>query len=369
MSGVTEVALAIGVEKTHQTNRYATFAGFLAGTDVEQAADEAARLLRDLPSARAGARTAPAKKRRTRTLAARVKDLRDQAVVGIELGEAMGYGALRKLLAVGRGSGKGGNGGDHSPFMDIYAYKAREHMRRYGSTARQLAVIAAKNHWHSSMNPNAQYTFVLTPEEVLADREVATPLTRSMCAPIGDGAAAAIVMSGEAVRRFGLTSRAIRVRASVLGSGRRRGVDDPDIGERLATIAYERAGVGFQDIDLVELHDATAFGELHQTEALGFFPKGEGGMRAERGETTLGGALPVNTSGGLLSRGHPIGASGLAQIHELVTQLRGEAGPRQVQRRRLGLAENGGGAVGDEEAAMCIHVLERPSAGRGKEEE
>lgn len=368
MAGVTEVALAIGVEKTHQTNRYATFAGFLAGTDVEQAADEAARLLRDLPSGRAGARTAPAKKRRTRTLAARVKDLRDQAVVGIELGEAMGYGALRKLLAVGRGSGKGGNGGDHSPFMDIYAYKAREHMRRYGSTARQLAVIAAKNHWHSSMNPNAQYTFVLTPEEVLADREVATPLTRSMCAPIGDGAAAAIVMSGEAVRRFGLTSRAIRVRASVLGSGRRRGVDDPDIGERLATIAYERAGVGAQDIDLVEVHDATAFGELHQTEALGFFPKGEGGVRAERGETTLGGALPVNTSGGLLSRGHPIGASGLAQMHELVTQLRGEAGPRQVERRRLGLAENGGGAVGDEEAAMCIHVLERPSAGGGKEE-
>jgi acetyl-CoA acetyltransferase len=145
-------------------------------------------------------------------------------------------------------------------------------------------------------------------------------------------------------------------------------VDEPDIGERLAKIAYEHAGVGASDIDLVELHDATAFGELHQTEALGFFPKGEGGVQAERGATMLGGALPVNTSGGLLSRGHPIGASGLAQIHELVTQLRGEAGARQVERRGIGLAENGGGAVGDEEAAMCIHVFERPSADRSKEE-
>jgi acetyl-CoA acyltransferase len=367
VSGVSDVALALGVEKTHRSNRYAVFAGFLAGTDVERAAEEAGRLLRNLPSPRRDAEAKPSPKRPARTLVRRVTDLRDQAVVGVELGEAMGYGALRKLLAVGRGSGKGGAGGDHSPFMDIYAHKAREHMRRYGSTARQLAVIAAKNHWHSSMNPNAQYTFVLTPEEVLADREVATPLTRSMCAPIGDGAAAAIVMSGAAVRRFGLASRAVRVRASVLGSGRRRGVDEPDIGERLAKIAYEHAGLGAKDIDVIELHDATAFGELHQTEALGFFPKGEGGVRAERGETMLGGALPVNPSGGLLSRGHPIGASGLAQIHELVTQLRGEAGPRQVERRAIGLAENGGGAVGDEEAAMCIHVFERPSADRSNE--
>ncbi len=369
MSGVSDVALALGVEKTHRTNRYAIFAGFLAGTDVEHAAEEAERLLRDLPRSNPPASRPPAKKRPRRTFKARVKDLRDQAVVGIELGEAMGYGPLRKLLGVGRGSGKGKQGGDHSPFMDIYAYKAREHMRRYGSTARQLAVIAAKNHWHSSMNPNAQYTFVLTPEEVLADREVASPLTRAMCAPIGDGAAAAIVMSGEAVRRFGLGSRAVRVRASVLGSGRARGADDPDIGERLARIAYDRAGLGASDVDLVELHDATAFGELHQTEALGFFPKGEGGVRAERGETKLGGALPIDPSGGLLSRGHPIGASGLAQIHELVTQLRGEAGARQVARARIALAENGGGAVGDEEAAMCIHVLERPPADRRSQEE
>ncbi|HEX4449061.1 MAG TPA: thiolase family protein [Polyangiaceae bacterium] len=375
MSGVCDVALAIGVEKTYQTNKYAVFASFLAGTDVEVAADEASRLLENMPEEAAAepslvsahARVAGRPRSKPRPLSSRVRDLRDQAVVGIELGEAIGYDSLRKLLAVGKaskgkGNGKGGKGanrGDHSPFMDIYAHKAREHMRKYGSTARQLAVIAAKNHWHSSMNPNAQYTFVLTPEEVLADREVATPLTRAMCAPIGDGAAAAIVMSEEAVRRHGLGSRAVRIRASILGSGRTRGAEEPDIGERLAKIAFARAGLGPADIDCVELHDATAFGELHQTEALGFFPKGEGGLRAERGETRLGGALPVNPSGGLLSRGHPIGASGLAQIHELVTQLRGEARERQVQGARIALAENGGGAVGDEEAAMCIHVFER----------
>jgi acetyl-CoA acetyltransferase len=291
-----------------------------------------------------------------------VRDVRDQAVVGIQLGETLGYPTLRKLLAAGRSKGgKGHNGGDRSPFMDIYAFTAREHMARYGSTQRQLAVIAAKNHWHSSMNPNAQYTFVMTPEEVLADRIVAPPLTRAMCAPIGDGAAAAIVMSEEAVRKYGLASRAVRVRASILGSGRARKADEPDIGERLSRLAYARAGVGPEDIAFVELHDATAFGELHQTEALGFFPKGEGGVHAERGETKLGGKIPVNPSGGLLSRGHPIGASGLAQIHELVTQLRGEAGPRQVQGARVALAENGGGALGTEEAAMCIHILERPA--------
>ena len=358
MSGLCDVSLALGVEKTHQTNRYAVFAGFLAGTDVEQAADEAARLLDEIPVATAP-RARKAGKKRPTTLASRVKDLRDQAVVGIELGEAMGYDALRKLLAVGRGGGKGkrANGGDHSPFMDIYAHKAREHMRRHGSTARQLAVIAAKNHWHSSMNPNAQYTFVLTPEEVLADRDVAAPLTRSMCAPIGDGAAAAIVMSGDAVRKFGLSARAVRIRASILGSGRNRGADEPGQSASASRASlYERADIGVRDVDFVELHDATAFGELHQTEALGFFPKGEGGLRAERGETRLGGSLSRSIPPAASSRGHPIGASGLAQIHELVTQLRGEAGARQVAKARIGLAENGGGAVGDEEAAMCIHV-------------
>jgi acetyl-CoA acyltransferase len=368
-SGHMDVSLAIGAEKIHRANKYAVFAGFLAGTDVETAPDEMRRMLADSAESRVDAadrrpRDSAAAPRKRRSIRSRIENVRDQAVVGIQLGEAIGYGSLRKILRAANGgpkSGKKRSGGEHSPFMDIYAYAARNHMKKYGSTERQLAVIAAKSHFHSSLNPNAQYTFVLTPEEVLADRVVALPLTRAMCAPIGDGSAAAVVMSEEAVRRFGLSARAVRVRASVLGSGRTRTRDEADIGERLSSSAYARAGVGPSDVNVVELHDATAFGELHQTEALGFFPKGEGGARAERGETRLGGRLPVNTSGGLLSRGHPIGASGLAQIHELVTQLRGEAGPRQAGGARIGLAENGGGALGEEEAAMCIHVLEAPA--------
>ncbi len=372
--GLYDVSLALGAEKLYQRNKYAVFAGFLAGTDVEAAASEAARVARvtaegnavEPPARDAGPSSEASRKRKQRTrqlFGARLQTLRDQAVVGIQLGEALGYGQLRALFSAGRGGsgsrrGKGGRG-DHSPFMDIYAFVAREHMRKYGSTARQLAVIASKNHWHSSMNPNAQYCFEVTPEEVLADRVVAPPLTRAMCAPIGDGSAAAILMSEHAVDRFGLRQRAVRVRASVLGSGHDRLPDEPDIGGRLAKLAYDRASVGPGDIGCAEVHDATAFGELHQTEALGFFPKGQGGVAAERGDTRLGGKLPVNPSGGLLSRGHPIGASGLSQIHELVTQLRGEAGPRQVQGVRLALAENGGGALGNEEAAMCIHILER----------
>ncbi len=350
-TGQCDVALAIGAEKTFSANKYSVFAGFLSGTDVALAADEAARLLENMPAAtpRVGSAKKPtgrgAKKRRPKTIRDRLIELRDQAVVGIELGEAIGYESLKKLLRVTRG-GKGGKGDDHSPFMDIYAFKAREHMRKYGSTARQLAVIAAKSHWHSSMNPNAQYTFVVTPEEVLADRLVATPLTRAMCAPIGDGAAAAILMSEEAVHRFGLASRAVRVRASVLGSGRARTADEPDIGERLARIAYERAGVGPGDIDCVEVHDATAFGELHQTEALGFFPKGEGGARAERGETRIDGKTARQHVG------RPLVAR--APHRSLRAGANSRAGHAASRRRRaapdgrarLALAENGGGAIG-----------------------
>ncbi|MDB4972215.1 MAG: Thiolase family protein [Myxococcaceae bacterium] len=373
-SGLYDVSLAIGAEKIHQPNKYAVFAGFIAGTDVEIVGAEVERLQANsfqantaelaLASGDAVRVASPVKARARppRTLRGRLLDLRDQAVVGIQLGETIGYDTVRTIVGVQRGGkGRKGKGGEHSPFMDVYAFKAREHMQKYGSTAHQLAAIASKNHWHSSLNPNAQYTFEVSVEQVLADRMVALPLTRSMCAPIGDGTAAAIVMSEAAARRHGLMSRAVRVRASVLGSGRSRAPDEPDIGERLAKLAYARAELSPSDVDLVELHDATAFGELTQSESLGFFEKGTGGLHAERGDTKLGGKLPINPSGGLLSRGHPIGASGLAQLHELVTQLRQEAGPRQVQNARIALAENGGGALGEEEAAMCIHILERPS--------
>jgi acetyl-CoA acetyltransferase len=198
----------------------------------------------------------------------------------------------------------------------------------------------------------------MTVEEVLADKSIAYPLTRAMCAPVGDGAAAAIICSERYLKKLS-HARPVKIRASVLGSGMDRPMDGEDIGERLVKQAYDIAGVGPTDISLAELHDATAYGELHQTEAMGFCPMGEGGPYAESGATKLGGKQPVNTSGGLETRGHPIGASGLAQIHELCLQLRGEAGKRQVENTRIGLAENGGGSIGVEEAAMCIHILER----------
>jgi acetyl-CoA acetyltransferase len=353
-SGLCDISLALGVEKLYDKNKYAVFAGFLSGLDTEAIAEEIKRLKEFAPAPgevpQPGPRP-PARTRRRPSLRERLEDYWNLFVVYIQLGETIGYDTVKRTAGAGRA--------DHSPFMDVYGYAARRHMKKYGSTQRQLAVIASKNHFHSTLNPNAQYTFPVSVEEALADRLVSYPLTRSMCAPIGDGAASAILASGEMVRRLGLGERAVRVRASVLASGRYREWDEPDIAERASAIAYERAGVGPAEVNVAEVHDATAFGELHQTEALGFFPKGEGGIRAEAGETRLDGRLPINPSGGLISRGHPIGASGLAQIHELVTQLRGEAGKRQVSGARIALAENGGGALGNEEAAMCIHILEK----------
>jgi len=238
--------------------------------------------------------------------------------------------------------------------MDWYAIGARLHMEKYGTTQRQLAAIAAKNHNHSTLNPLAQYTFPQTIEQVLEDRVVAWPLTRAMCAPIGDGAAAAILCSESHLRR-NPSSRAVRILASALQSGNRN--KPTDCAARASKQAYEMAEVGPEDIDVAEVHDATAYGELHQVEQMGFCAVGEGGPIAEAGETSLGGRIPVNTSGGLISRGHPIGASGLAMIYELVTQLRGEAGNRQVEGARLALVENGGGVLGHGEAAMSIHIL------------
>jgi acetyl-CoA acetyltransferase len=247
--------------------------------------------------------------------------------------------------------------GGHSAFMDLYAMGARNHMKRYGLTQRQLAVVASKNHTNSSLNPLAQYTFPLTVEQVLEDYEVAYPLTRSMCAPVGDGAAAAILCSENWLKQHPeLKDRAILIRASILRSG---SWTSDDIAKRASTAAYEMSGLAPKDIHVAEVHDATAFGEIHQIEQMGFCPIGEGGPFTESGATALDGIIPVNPSGGLLSRGHPIGASGLAQIYELVTQLRGEAGKRQVKNPKIALAENGGGNIGPGEAAMCVHIIEK----------
>ncbi len=265
-----------------------------------------------------------------------------------------------KTFKVAIPEGQTAPGEGRSIFMDAYATAARWHMDRFHSTQHQLAVICSKNHWHGSLNPLSQYQKPMSVEEVLTDKPVAYPLTRSMCAPVGDGSAAAIVCSEKYLSKL-TNARPVKILASVLGQGVDRGIDETDIGERLSREAYEMAAVGPDDISTAELHDATAFGELHQTEAMGFCPLGEGGSYAETGDTKLGGTKPINTSGGLECRGHPIGASGLAQIYEIVTQLRGEAGNRQVEGARIGLAENGGGNIGVEEAAMCIHILEKVS--------
>lgn len=245
-------------------------------------------------------------------------------------------------------------------FMDIYAAFAKYHMGRFGTTQRQIAAVAAKNHRHSVENPLSQYRKPFTTEEVLDSRLIAWPFTLPMCSPISDGAAAAIVCSESALKRMAHPGRAVKVRACCLMNGGRREHTEIEkhISRRAALKAYETAGVTPEDIDLVECHDATAFGEIQQSENLGFFDFGEGGPGAERGDTTLGGRIPFNPSGGLESKGHPIGATGLGQIHELVTQLRGEAGPRQVKGARLALQENGGGLIGIEEAAVVVSILE-----------
>ncbi|HXX85384.1 MAG TPA: thiolase family protein [Casimicrobiaceae bacterium] len=253
-------------------------------------------------------------------------------------------------------------GGERSVFMDIYAAQARYHMARFGTTEQQIAEVAAKNHWHSQWNDNAQYRTPMTRDEVLADKLVSWPMTRAMCAPMSDGGGALIVAADRVLDRFD-RRRAVRIRAVAASSGSNRTADQVErhLTRTAASRAYEIAGLGSEDVSVAELHDATAFAEILQSENCGFAAYGEGGPLVQSGATRLGGRLPINVSGGLLSKGHPIGATGAIQIHELVTQLRGEAGARQVAGARLGLAENGGGFYGFEEAACVVTLLEAPS--------
>jgi acetyl-CoA acyltransferase len=249
-------------------------------------------------------------------------------------------------------------GGERSVFMDVYAALAKLHMKTFGSTQRDLAVIASKNHNHSVANPLSQYRKPMSVDEVLAARTIAWPLTLPMCSPISDGAAAALIVSEAALKRFE-RKRAVEMLASVVRSGGARKPDEYDkhICRQAALAAYEAAGVGPKDIGVAEVHDASAFAELLQTELLGLCDFGEGGRFAASGASALGGRVPVNPSGGLESKGHPIGATGLGQVFELVTQLRGEAGKRQAEGARLALAENGGGFYGYEEAVACVTIL------------
>ncbi|MCB2061230.1 MAG: thiolase family protein [Novosphingobium sp.] len=241
--------------------------------------------------------------------------------------------------------------------MEAYAAQARLHMATYGTTRRQIAAVAAKDHDASEHNPLAQYRKPMSVEEVLAAPQVAWPLTNPMCAPICDGASAAIVCAADFASRF--SGKPIRVLANESQTGSDRAPDDyaNHVTRKVSARAYEKAGVGPKDMDLAEVHDASSIGEIIQTEALGLTAPGEAGAAAERGDTALGGRIPVNGSGGLVSKGHPLAATGTAQIHELVLQLRGRAGARQVDGARIAIAENSGGFYGVEDGMSAVTIL------------
>ena len=256
--------------------------------------------------------------------------------------------------------GDEGTPGSGSLFMDIYALLAQRYMERSGATERDFALVAVKNHHHGALNPKAQYRDEVTVEEVLDSRPISGPLKLLMCSPLGDGAAALVLCSAERAARG--DAPGVRVRATALASGR----DDGSVAaERAAQKAYEQAGIAPEDVDVVELHDAAAPAELQIYEELGLCEAGEGPALLASGATGLGGRVPVNPSGGLLSKGHPVGATGCAQLVELTEQLRGRAGPRQVEGARIALAENAGGFLGPDQAVAAVTILSREDGSRG----
>ena len=240
--------------------------------------------------------------------------------------------------------------------MDMYAESAARYMTRSGATREDFARVVVKNQRHGMLNPAAQYGAELTVGEVLASREIVWPFTLQMCSPISDGAAAALLVSGAIAGAPG-------PRVAVLASAVRSAPADGSARvTRLASdAAYQAAGLGPGDLDCVEVHDAAASAELVIYEQLGLAAEDAGPELIRDGRTALGGKLPVNTSGGLLARGHPIGATGLAQIVEAVTQLRGTAGARQVPRARVALTQNAGGWHGDDNVASVVHIFGRRS--------
>ncbi len=320
-SGSAELALAVGAEKLTHPDKIRSFAAIGTALDLEDAPAARALLTAVLlgwppPADPAAAEHGGA-------------PVADPALTGSSL--------------------------QSSPFMDVYAKMTQLYLSKSGGTSEDLAAVSVKNHRHAAENPKAQYRELVTVEEVLASRLVADPLTVLMCSPIADGAAALVLASPDAVARLGVPG--IRVRASVLASGRDRMLEEPGVAERAAHQAYERAGVGPEDLDVLEVHDAAATAELLLYEELGLCSPGDGPKLLASGATALGGRVPVNPSGGLLSRGHPIGATGCGQLVELVDQLRGRCGSRQVEGARLALAENGGGFIGADAAATVITIL------------
>lgn len=246
-----------------------------------------------------------------------------------------------------------------------FALRAKRHMAEFGTTEEQLAAVAVKNRKHAGLNPYAQFREPITLEDVIAAPMIVDPLTRLQCCPNADGAAAVVLSGPEfmASRRGGeVAARAVRVDAAVYCTGSYENPQDLthwETDERGCGQAYETAGLGPEDLDVVECHDAFTISEILHYEALGLCPMGEGGRLVESGVTSLGGRIPVNPSGGLLSRGHPPGATGAAQLFEIVTQLRGEASRRQVQGARVGLAHCMGGDKAADSKSCTVVIMSR----------
>jgi acetyl-CoA acyltransferase len=264
---------------------------------------------------------------------------------------------------------RGDGAAARSVFMDVYAGVAREYMRRAGAKPQDFAAVAVKAQGHGMLNPKAQYGMGITAEQVLESRLIIDPLTMLMCSPISDGAAALVLATERGLQRMqrsngsnsspGAPTPRVRVLAATIVSGRDRSPGELTAPERAARIAYDVAGITPSDIDVVELHDAAAPAELIVTEELGLCEPGEGPELLRSGATTLGGRIPVNPSGGLLSKGHPVGATGVAQLVELTEQLRGRCGERQVPDARIALAENGGGYLENDPAVATVTILAR----------
>jgi len=277
---------------------------------------------------------------------------------------AVGVEQMPKGLLGGAGAGpstEGLIGSNSMPAM--FSHVGVEHARRYGTTFEEFALVSVKNHHHSTLNPKSMYRRETPLREVTEAEMIAWPNTKLMCSVNVDGAAAAILVSDRKMMQLGLHRRAVKVRASEMSSNpfaeRQLAMPDFSGATRIAVReAYERAGLGPEDVDLVELHDCFATAELVHYENLGLCGDGEARRLIRDGETRLGGRIPVNVSGGLLSKGHPLGATGIANIYEISTHLRGEAGDRQVEGARIGLTHVVGGGP-DMGTACAIHVLER----------
>lgn len=247
-------------------------------------------------------------------------------------------------------------------FTALYAMGAKQYMKRYGATIEDIARVAVKNSRHGSLNPIAQFRKPLSVEQVLSSRMISDPLTLYMCSSIADGAAAVILMSEKKARQIGVTTP-VFVRGCQVMSGiyQRRSGDGPRNAVAVAAErTYRQAGIGPEELDVVEVHDAAASSEISHLESLGLVPEGTGYEHLKAGRFDLDGELPVNTSGGLLSRGHPVGATGVAQVCEIVRQLKQEAGGRNIQngkKPRSGLCLNTGGRVHDDRAAIVTTIL------------